>query len=183
MLDDSYIAIFRTGNKEVFRLVYDELKKPLLFYMINTFKFEYNICEDLVAESFYKIFINREKYRTFEHVKRSIYVILRNLGVDQLRAYTRAREADDLISYLEEESSRDVSENEKTTFILKVLEALENLPPQRRKIIKLYFFYEKDTHEIAEIMKLSPQTVLNHKTKALEQLKRKFLKVPPEIFT
>jgi len=54
-------------------------------------------------------------------------------------------------------------------------EAIDKLPKQRKTILQLYFFGQKTTAEIAEQLNLNSQTVLNHKTRALEALRKTVL--------
>src|SRR6185437_8400552 len=60
----------------------------------------------------------------------------------------------------------------RTLLLQDIHKEIERLPKQRKTILRLYFFEQKNTSEIAEIMQLSPQTVLNHKTKALDALRK-----------
>ena len=53
---------------------------------------------------------------------------------------------------------------------------IEKLPRQRKAIVRLYFFEQKTASEIAEQLGLNSQTVLNHKSKALEPLRKSGLK-------
>jgi RNA polymerase sigma-70 factor (ECF subfamily) len=63
------------------------------------------------------------------------------------------------------------TERVKANLLHDMYKEIEKLPKQRRKILRLYFFEQKSTTEIAEQMDLSPQTVLNHKTKAINSLR------------
>jgi RNA polymerase sigma-70 factor (ECF subfamily) len=52
---------------------------------------------------------------------------------------------------------------------------IARLSPQRRKILHLYFFAKKSTGEISKQLSISAQTVLNHKAKALRDLRNSSL--------
>jgi len=56
------------------------------------------------------------------------------------------------------------------------MQEIDKLPRQRKTILRLYFFEQKSTSEIAEQMGLNSQTVLNHKAKALESLRKSGMK-------
>ena len=168
---------FREGHKEAFRLVYDQMVRPLTYFVENIIHSQVD-AEDIVANAFYKLFHARSSMRSFEHVKRWLYVIVRNESIDYLRAKTRLKESKHDLAYLEsgiEEQAE--TERVRTVLLQDIHKEIERLPKQRKTILRLYFFEQKNTSEIAEIMQISPQTVLNHKTKALDALRKSGLRL------
>src|ERR1700761_9554629 len=175
--EEAVMLSFREGNKEAFRLVYDRMVRPLTYFVENIIHSQVD-AEDIVANAFYKLFHARAGMRSYEHVKRWLYVIVRNESIDYLRAKTRQKESQYDLSYLEsgiEEQAE--TERVRTILLQDIHKEIERLPKQRKTILRLYFFEQKNTSEIAEIMQLSPQTVLNHKTKALNALRKSGLRM------
>jgi RNA polymerase sigma-70 factor (ECF subfamily) len=116
--------------------------------------------------------------RSYEHVKRWLYVIVRNESVDYLRHRARQRESHSEVAYLGADSDEQFeTERVKSEVLQKMLEEVEKLPRQRKAILRAYFFEEKSTAEIASQLGLNSQTVLNHKAKALEALRKKGIKL------
>jgi len=163
---------FREGNEEAFRLIYDQLVRALTYFVENIIHSQAD-AEDIVANAFYKLYHARTGLRSYEHVKRWMYVIVRNEAIDYLRARTRARENQYDIAYLES-GLVEMAETEriKANLLQDMYKEIEKLPRQRKTILRLYFFEQKSTTEIAEQLELSPQTVLNHKTKAIDSLRK-----------
>jgi RNA polymerase sigma factor (sigma-70 family) len=175
--EEAIMHSFREGNREAFRHVYDQLVRPLTWFVANIVKSEHD-AEDIVANAFYKLFHAREDMTTFEHVKRWLFVIVRNEAIDYLRIKTRQRESHVDLTYMDNGVVEHVeTERVRTVLIQDIHKEIEKLPRQRRTILRLYFFEEKNTSEIAEILCLSPQTVLNHKTKALDSLRKSGLRM------
>ena len=88
------------------------------------------------------------------------------------------RESQYDLAYLETGVEEHVeTERVKTILLQDIHKEIEKLPRQRKTILRLYFFEQKNTTEIAEMMQLSPQTVLNHKTKALDSLRKSGLRL------
>jgi len=170
--EEAVMLSFREGNKEAFRLVYDQLVRPLSYFVDNIIHSQHD-AEDIVANAFYKLYHARTGLRTYEHVKRWMYVIVRNEAIDYLRLRRKVRETQHDIAYLESGIVEKTAETErvKANLLHDMYKEIEKLPKQRRKILRLYFFEQKSTTEIAEQMDLSPQTVLNHKTKAINSLR------------
>jgi len=175
--DEAIMLSFREGNKEAFRWVYDRMVRPLTYFVENIIHSPVD-AEDIVANAFYKLFHARANMRSFEHVKRWLYVIVRNESIDYLRLKTKQKESKYDLAYLEtgiEEQAE--TERVRTILIQDIHREIERLPKQRKTILRLYFFEQKNTSEIAEILQLSPQTVLNHKTKALDALRKSGLRL------
>ena len=168
---------FREGSRDAFRVIYDLMVRPLTYFVENIIHSEPD-AEDIVANAFYKLFHSRGGMKSYDHVKRWLYVIVRNESIDYLRLKTRQRESQYDLSYLESGVEEQIeTERVRTILLQDIHKEIEKLPRQRRTILRLYFFEQKSTSEIAEIMQLSPQTVLNHKTKALDALRRSGLRV------
>jgi len=175
--EEAIMHSFREGNKEAFRIVYDQLVRPLTYFVANIIKSEHD-AEDIVANAFYKLFHARDGMTTYEHVKRWLFVIVRNESIDYLRMKTRQRESKVDLAYMDNGVEEHVeTERVRTVLIQDIHREIEKLPRQRRTILRLYFFEEKNTSEIADILQLSPQTVLNHKTKALDSLRKSGLRM------
>ena len=174
--EQAIMTSFREGNREAFRIVYEQMNRPLTGFAENITR---NLAdaEDIVANAFYKLFHARETMRTFEHIKRWLYVIVRNEAIDYLRSRARAREIQHDMTYLESGIAGHFETERVRCILLQDLNReIDKLPRQRKTILRLYFFEQKNTTEIAELLNLSPQTVLNHKTKALDSLRKSSLR-------
>jgi RNA polymerase sigma-19 factor, ECF subfamily len=175
--EEAIMISFREGNQDAFRLVHDQMSRQLQYFVENIIHSQTD-AEDIVANAFYKLFHARAGIRTFEHVKRWLYVTVRNESIDYLRAKTRSRESEQDLAYLQSGVEEDAeTERMKTVLLQGIHQEIAKLPKQRKKILRLYFFERKNTTEIAEIMQISPQTVLNHKTKALDSLRKSGLRL------
>jgi RNA polymerase sigma-70 factor (ECF subfamily) len=174
--EDVVILSLREGDQDAFRWVYDKLVRPLTYFVENII-FSTTDAEDIVANAFSKLYNARSGMRSFEHIKRWLYVIVRNESIDYLRSKRRLRESHTEVAYLESAAEGQLeTERVKTEVFQKILAEIENLPRQRKAILRAYFFEQKSTAEIAENMGLNSQTVLNHKAKALDSLRKKGMK-------
>jgi len=174
--EEVIIRSFREGDKDAFRCVYDKMVRPLTYFVENII-FSTSDAEDIVANAFSKLYNARSGMKSFEHIKRWLYVIVRNESIDYLRSKRRLRESHTEVAYLESASEDQLeTERVKSEVFHKILAEIEKLPRQRKAILRAYFFEQKSTAEIAEQMGINSQTVLNHKAKALESLRRSGLK-------
>lgn len=170
--ENATMVAFREGDKDAFREIYDCLVRPLTYFVENIV-FSQIDAEDIVANAFSKLFKARSDMRSIEHVKRWLYVIARNEAIDYLRLRRKRRETHSEITYLDSEwSDHFETEHVKAAVLQGLLQEIEKLPRQRKTILRLYFFEQKSTAEIAIQLGLNAQTVLNHKAKALESLRK-----------
>jgi RNA polymerase sigma-70 factor (ECF subfamily) len=135
--------------------------------------------EDIVMKVIYKVVATPRQPKTHEHLKRKLFVSMRNEAISYLRYRKTHQKA---VSYLSNSNqslvypSVHLSDQDKENIWQKVSEEIRRLPPQRKKILQLYFFENKNTKEISELLSLSKQTILNQKARALEYLRKSDLK-------
>src|ERR1700760_458766 len=136
--EEAIIISFREGNKEAFRIVYDQMVRPLTYFVENIIHSQTD-AEDIVANAFYKLFHARDGMRSFEHIKRWLYVIVRNESIDYLRTKSRQKESQHDLAYLET-GVEEVAETERVRTILlqDIHKEIDRLPKQRKTILRLY---------------------------------------------
>jgi RNA polymerase sigma-70 factor (family 1) len=170
--EDAIMLAFREGDRDAFREIYDRMVRPLTYFVENII-FSPIDAEDIVANAFSKLYHARSGMRSIEHIKRWLYVIVRNESIDYLRLRSRQRESHNEVAYLGTEADEQYeTERVKSEVFQCILHEIEKLPRQRKAILRLYFFEQKSTAEIAKQLGLNSQTVLNHKAKALESLRK-----------
>src|ERR1700750_1945368 len=98
--EEAIMNSFREGDKNAFRWVYDQMVRPLTYFVENIIHSQTD-AEDIVANAFYKLFHARAGMKSFEHIKRWLYVIVRNEAIDYLRLKSRQRESPNDLSTLE----------------------------------------------------------------------------------
>lgn len=174
--EEAIMLAFREGDTDAFREIYSRMVRPLTYYVENII-FSQIDAEDIVANAFHKLYSGRTTMRSFEHIKRWLYVIARNESIDHLRLRTRQRESHNEVAYLGAISEDQLeTERVKAEVLQNILDEIEKLPRQRKAILRAYYFDQKTTAEIADELGLNSQTVLNHKAKALETLRKKGMK-------
>lgn len=163
---------FRKGNNACLMEIFSRHAKPLNYFLYNM-KVPWEEAEDIVAESFVKIFKRKDSIQSYDHLKASLYVIAKNGAFDWLTHKGHVIKANRELLYLgnEVEQQMDV-ELLKSALLGELIECMEKLPPRRRAILHKYFFEDKTTMEIAAEFNIANQTALNHKTRAIDALKQ-----------
>lgn len=163
---------FTTGSDLAFRYYFDLYNKTL-FYISYKIVAHLPTAEDIVAESFKKLWENREKIRSEEHIIGFLRLVARNLSLNYIKRENRKLEFEEELRYLSEDLEsadlgRDLVEAE---LIQNIHKAVEQLPPMCKDIFKHIYFDQLSTKEVAELMGISERNVLNQKAIALSKLR------------
>lgn len=170
---DETFSLFKEGDQQAFKLVYKHLAKTLLWYSMKR-TFSEMDSEDIVAACFIKLYHNRQTFESFDNIRRWMFVIVKNASIDFIRGEQKKNKIFvPLTEYENQTFERDANmEMLKYSLLQSLSEHIEKLPKQRKSVIIMSFIQGKDTREIANILRLDTQTVLNHKTRGLAMLKK-----------
>jgi RNA polymerase sigma-70 factor, ECF subfamily len=124
--------------------------------------------EDIVQEAFLGLWQRREAVDP-ERVKAFLYRAVRNRSLNE-RRWSRVRDL-----WRDRESSVERHAplaDEEETSDRRVREAVASLPRRRREVFELARYHDMSYEQIAFTLAISPQTVANHMSAALRDLRR-----------
>lgn len=174
-LDNSIITEFQEGKEFALNQVYQSLYRPLCYFADKLVENKEQ-AEDIVTESFMKVWEKRRDFDSLPKIKAFLYISVRNACLNYLKhAKTQLRSYKE-IKYLGQNEESVINEAIETEVLNAIFEEIERLPAQCKEIFKLLFFKGMSTAAIAEQMNLSVQTVRNQKSKALDMLRMALLK-------
>jgi len=129
--------------------------------------------EDVAQEVFLRLWQQRIEWRPVGSLRAFLYSVARHLSLNQSKR--RWREVSHLPSYRAElERRRPVTPSqstERSEIRLAVDRAVAALPARRREVFILARVHELSYKEIAEVMRISPQTVANQLSAAVAELR------------
>lgn len=177
---DIQLKELANNDENAFRLIFDHYKLP--FYA-TAFKMTHSaeIAEDIVQEVFVTIWVKRNLIASSKKPQAYLFTILHNCIYYHFRKIAKERK---LKLRLEQEG--DISENNIESRLLEqenraILDnAINQLPPKQKLIYKLAKQEGLSREEISQRLNISPNTVRNHLSAAVEYL-RKCLKKGPSI--
>ncbi len=165
------LQAFREGDKQAFREIFELMIRPLT-YFLEKIVFDPLVAEDLAAETFTKLYKVRAKFKSREYIKRWLYVVARNSGIDYIKYKVKNKTLQRELSYLQSDDETQAETERVIAAVLgELLNGMETLAPQQKKVVHMYYIEDKDTREISEELNLDSQTVLNHKALGLQRLK------------
>ncbi len=162
---------FRNGNEIAIRKLYTLYFRPLCYFNQKLINYSQE-AEDISTETFLKLLQKKDDFDSLSDIKSFLFTVSRNACYDFLRKEKRHNKSHQKIIPL---SPFDEQFGEQEMITAKVLQTIyaemENLPNQCQQVFKSIFIEGKSTADIATEMEISPQTVLNQKTKALQKIR------------
>lgn len=180
--DEELIRNFQQGSSEAFDEIVRRYRNPL-------FSFIYRILgdpafsEDLLQETFIRVWTNRDSYREVARFSTWIYTIAGNLAKSELRRQKIRRwislsgasssEADERPIEIADESSDPHKDLERRTIQRRVEQEIAKLPLVFKEVIILRDVQELSYEEISEILKIPLGTVKSRVNRARIRLQKR----------
>lgn len=169
-----FISAFRSGEEIAFQYVFKKFYTSLCIYC-SRLVVDDSIASDIVQEAFVKLWTGRTNFESLLSVRSYLYTVVRNAGLNYLR--DRKIHAGVLEAVSEEQIEKSAvdwmiqEEAER-----RLMESVAALTPECRRVMTL-LMEGKSYKEVGEIMEISPNTVRNHRVRALKVLKLKLGKL------
>ncbi len=167
MSDEDLMSQFQAGAVEAFDILVSRYKDPLTNY-IYRFVGDMKECEDLLQETFLRVYRNRHSYRRIARFSTWLYTIAGNLARSEYRKRKRRRISSlQSINKNDEEYEMEVpdetfspdKDTESTIQDFYIQEALAEIPEEFREVVVLRDVQQLSYEEIAEITGLPMGTV------------------------
>lgn len=177
--DEELIERFQKGDREAFEKIVERYKDQLLNFAYR-FLGSRQEAEDVVQDTFLRVYRNRKAYRRVARFSTWIYTIAGNLAKTELRKRKRRKlfsisdlgfeEKDYEISDLSHNPEDDVEGTLKEEIIQR---EIEKLPPKFREVIILRDVQGLSYEEIALILKIPIGTVKSRVNRARLRLQKR----------
>ena len=181
--DEELMAQFQAGVVEAFNILVERYSERLSYYLFRFVGDERQV-EDLLQETFLRVYRNRHSYQSFAKFSTWLYTIAGNLARSEYRKKKRRRhysihatnrEGEDYEMPLPDESFAADKETEQGIHHHYLQSALDQIPEDFREVVILRDVQELAYEEIAEITGLPMGTVKSRinrgRTKLQELLK------------
>lgn len=166
--DEELIAAFQRGSSEAFNHIVARYKNPLTNFVYR-FVGDYDDCDDIVQETFVRVFRNKHSYTPQAKFSTWIYTIASNLAKSRLRQKERHRifslsslwSSGDESREIEIPDSRYAADRQADSSIKfeHIQKALNTISPKYREVVVLRDIQELTYEEIAKVTGLNLGTV------------------------
>ncbi|HEY0612203.1 MAG TPA: RNA polymerase sigma-70 factor [Chitinophaga sp.] len=152
----------------LFELLYLRLVNFSIAYVHNR-----EPAEEIVGDVFLKLWMNRAATGEITHVETYLFTAVRHQSLNYLRKFSTyhviSADQTQEIHMVDTASPADATEWKELMF--KLQQAVDALPPERKRIFKLVKEEGFTCKQVAEILQLSPRTVETQLFKAVKQLR------------
>ena len=161
------------GDTHAFQSIHGELFRGLYDYALKLLQ-DGDLANDAVQELFVKVWVKRSVIGPLQKVKPYFFTAMRRQILNQLRdLHLRELRIGGLprpdIDFSPEEIV--VRNEEYLSLQAKIAAVLNELPKRQKEVIYLHYFEEMEYTQIAEVMGIHYQSVLNLTQKALQKLR------------
>ncbi len=176
--DEKLIAAFQGGREAAFNILVGRYKDQLINFVYR-YLGDYDEADDVVQETFIRLFRNKDSYRPVAKFSTWLYTIAANLAKTQLRRRKRRALFSLSKSAPDDHVARDIPDTRyradadaeaslKQEIIQK---ALDSIPPKYREVVVLCDIQELAYEEICRITGLNMGTVKSRLNRARAQLR------------
>jgi len=161
----------RRGEETAVRALYHRFYRPLCYFADRILNNKQE-AEDLVVETFLKLLSKKDDFNDLPSIKSFLYIAVRNACIDVLRKNQRLHQAGRELEYLTLHDE-ELLDNEmlRARVLQTIYEEVEKLPAKCRQVFIALYVKGKSTADVAREYHISPQTVLNQKSKAIRLLR------------
>ena len=167
-MTDSYRR-FLAGDESGLAQIICAYKDGLTLYL-NGYVHDISLAEELTEETFVKLVLKRPRFSGDSAFKTWLYTIARHVAIDYLRRKKQNVSTEDCKELVDEQADLE------RTFLqqeqkLQLYEAIEQLKPEYRQVLWLYYFADFSHKQIARILGKSTHNVEMLASRARQALK------------
>ena len=171
--DEDLLSFVGQGDAEAFTILYDRYGRTA-FSLAYRVMGERQAAEDLVQDAFLKLWRSPTSYRPERSSVRTwLLSIVRNRGIDQLRAHASRRRTQNRIEALAPRSqpSEAFAETWRNSQRDRVRDALNTLPPEQLKVLELAYFSGYTHVQVSELLDVPLGTIKGRMRLGLKKMR------------
>ncbi|WP_262248498.1 RNA polymerase sigma factor [Parapedobacter soli] len=146
-----------------------------LLYFAKSMVRDQETAEELVADSFVKLWQRRDAFENGNKVKAFLYIATKNACLNHLKsAHARQAFEGDSLDVLQSVDPDSYAQIVRAELMQQIHDEVMKLSEKQREVFRLTFFEELDTHEIAERLGMTPTAIFANRSRAIEALRNIF---------
>ncbi len=172
--DQQLISLLRSGSQFAFERLFEIYSQKLYRFAVSYLKTEAE-AEEIVQEVFLKIWENRHKLKDERSFKSYLFTIAFNAIRKQFNKKAKdAKYRTEILEYLASDNSSIETKSEFEVLVSRLDQLIDQMPDRRKEIFLKRKKNGMSVREIASAMFISPKTVENQITEAMNFLKKEF---------
>jgi RNA polymerase sigma-70 factor (family 1) len=167
------IISFQKGDPDALQSLLKQFYSPLCLFADRLLR-DQAAAEDIVGESFIKLWNKRSNFESLQNIKAFLYITVRNACLNYLKQAKRDSLNQKQLAYITGEKEEFVlNEMIRAEVLKEIMQEIEKLPEQCGKVLRLGYLEGLRNQEIADLLQVSVHTVKNQKARAIQLLKIK----------
>lgn len=167
-----YLHMLKAGDEVGLKYFMAQYSDQLRFFAYKITKNK-EISEEVVSESFYKLWQGRDKAVSIEAVKSFLYLVTRNACYDHINSsYHKTVDLGEELLWNEVEKKTDILTHIiYTELIDEIVATLDRLPRQQAEVFRMSYLEGMDTQEICDTLGTTVSSVYFSRSKAVSALR------------
>ncbi len=168
---DHHLSLLKDGYQQGLQYFMQQHLRALTYFAQRIVK-EVAVAEEIVQDSFLKVWESRGRFESAENVKAFLYIATRNACLNHLdSASTRRRAQSAELSEDLQQSGNDVLTGMIHAEAIALIHAeLERLPIQQATVFRLTYFDDLTTEEICQTLGISANAMFLARSRATQKL-------------
>lgn len=172
--EQQLISLLRNGSQFAFERLFENYSQKLYRFSLSYLKSETE-AEEIVQDVFLKLWENREKLRNETSFQSYLFTIAFNDIHKHFNKKARdERYRTEILDSLSDENPAIETNPDFEALVIKLESLIEQMPERRKEIFRKRKKEAKSVKDIAREMSISPKTVENQITEAMNFLKKEF---------
>lgn len=169
--DIEHIKLLKQGSPRSFKFLYEQYVGVLYSFVIQLTD-DRSIVQDIVQETFIRIWLNREKIDESQSFKNYIFTIARNSLLNELRRKVNQTLSLDSIIETDLQINQSVEQSEYNELLIeKIKDAKKKLTPRQLQLFEMSKEQGMTVEEISKLTNLSGQTIRNQVHLAIKAIR------------
>ncbi|NJO02365.1 MAG: RNA polymerase sigma-70 factor [Bacteroidia bacterium] len=167
-----HLESLKEGDRHAFFKIFESYHQPIYLYTLKFVKSP-DLAADIVQDVFIKLWEIRESLNPDYSFGSFLFTIARNHIINTLKKASReSRLKEEILHHIRTDHNQNESQIIFSDLKSIAYQAIDQLPPQRKRVYKMFIEEGKDHAEIARLLGISPHTVRDHLTKAFRAIRQ-----------
>ncbi|WP_052272836.1 RNA polymerase sigma factor [Flavihumibacter solisilvae] len=165
---ESLLPAFRSGCEAALTRLYGLLKHRLRSYALRLTR-EADAADDIIAESFFKLWERRAQMESIKGLKAYLYTMIRHACFKYLQAKSKAEQAHEEWNYLSQFGLE--TEEGEIRVLQQIRQEISSMPAKMQVVFNLSYIDGLRAAEVARRLSLSVHTIQTQKKRALKRIR------------
>lgn len=168
--DTELIKRIKNGDQSAFEQIYDRYVSDLYYFILSYIKSAV-ITEDIIQDTFIRLWVKRDLIDETKEIKSYIFTIAWHLFLKEFKKTSRNIMIPDFMELSQELMSADYSSYDFDLYCKTIQEVKSGLPPRQKEIYTLIKENGKSIKEVAESLGIQEQVVRNQLSSIMKKIR------------